>query len=121
MREAVIVPIHQRALEEYQTRAKELIELSEAILDAAQMGDWGLALARQRQRSVELERFFATDESNISQEVAELITGCIRKMLQTDAKVTHLAYSGREALEREADVVQKQGRAARAYLGQTTS
>lgn len=120
MRDAVVVPIQQRALGEYRRRANELLLMSESILEAAKLGDWGLALTRQRQRSSEMASFFAVGESNISQEVAELIASCIRQMLATDAQVTDLAYSGRETLEREAGLAKQQGRAAKAYLGQST-
>lgn len=118
MRDAVVVPIQQRTLNEYRTRVENLLAMSEGILEAAQNGDWGQALSRQKARSAELESFFALGETTIAQEVAELIASGIRKMLESDAKVTALAYSGRETLSREACVSQQQGRAAKGYLGQ---
>ena len=120
MRETVVVPIQQRALGEYRARIDNLLSLSEAILAAAEQGDWSLALERQRQRSAELHAFFPTGDTTVSQDVAELISGGIRTMLAIDARVTDLAYAKREAVGREAGLAQKQGLAARAYLGQTT-
>lgn len=120
MRKSVVVPIQKRALSDYQQRVDDLLTMSQSILEAAQTGDWGLALSRQRERSAELESFFALGDTDIAQEVAELIASGIRRMLETDAKVTELAYSGREKLSHEAGIAKQQGRAAKAYLGQST-
>ena len=117
MRNTVVVPIQKRTLSDYTSRANELLAMSESILEAAQRGDWGAALTRQRERSAELESFFAVGDKRITQDVAELIAGCIKKMLETDARVTALAYSSRESLEQEARLANRQGQAARAYLG----
>lgn len=119
MRKTVVVPIQQRALDEYRARIENLLSLSELILTAAEQGDWTLALERQRQRSAELHAFFPVGDVTIPQEVAELISGGIRAMLGIDARVTDLAYERRESVSREAGLAQKQGLAARAYLGQT--
>ncbi len=118
MRDTVIVPIQKRALEEYRERIEALLTMSDLILEAAHQGDWGLALERQRARSSELASFFALGDTNLAQDVAELIASGIRRMLDTDAQVTALAYSGREKLSREVGIAQKQGRAAQAYQGQ---
>lgn len=119
MRKTVVVPIQQRALGEYRARIENLLSLSELILTAAEQGDWTLALERQRQRSAELHAFFPVGDVTIPQDVAELISSGIRAMLTIDARVTDLAYARRESVRREAGLAQKQGLAARAYLGQT--
>ncbi|MFT5576301.1 MAG: hypothetical protein ACI89D_001825 [Bermanella sp.] len=118
MRENVVIPIRQCSLSEYHERVDALLAMSQSILEAAQQGDWGLALNRQRLRSAELEGFFAIGETNIAQDVAELIASGIRRMLGSDAKVTSLAYLGRESLSREVGVAHKQGQAAQAYQRQ---
>ncbi len=112
----MIVPIQQKALSEYRRKIDTLLRMSEDIASAAQQGDWKSALEKQRCRSEDLESFFSLDQNNLAQEVAELVASGIRSMLEIDAKVTELAYAGRDTLREEAQQSQKQTRAARAYL-----
>lgn len=113
----VIVSIQHKALAECQANIDHLLSLSRAICEAAREGDWELALARQKFRSTELARFYATPQ-DMPQEVAELIAFGIRQILAIDAEVTDLACHGRAALREEAGQQQRRGKAVKAYLQQ---
>lgn len=117
---ASVVSIQHRALAECRAKVDKLLEMSEAIKEAARAGDWELALNRQRFRSQELTSFYE-ENGNMPQEVAELIASAIRRILAIDAEVTELACHGKANLSREAALKQRQGQAAKAYLSQESN
>lgn len=120
MNQSSVISIQHRALAECQARVDRLLEMSNAIHEAASDGDWELALERQRMRSRELASFY-TNAEGMAQEVAELIASTIRQILAIDACVTELACLGKANLAEDAALKQRQGRAAKAYLSQDSS
>lgn len=114
-----VVSIQSRALAECREKLDRIRAVSEAILEAAEEGDWELALARQRFRSAELTAFYAQGD-DLPQEVAEMIAAGIREILAVDAKVTDLACKGKTSLQEEAALKQRKGLAAQSYLNQSS-
>ncbi len=112
-----VVSIQSKALAECRDKLEKILVISEAILEAAEEGDWELALARQRFRSTELTAFYAQGD-DLPQEVAEMIASGIRKILAIDSKVTDLACKGKASLQEEAVIKQRKGLAAKSYLNQ---
>lgn len=110
-----VISIQHKQLSECRERLHRLLGLSEAIREAAQEGDWELALARQQFRTTQLKGFYAESES-LPQEVAELIASGIRQILAIDAEVTDLACRGKTTLQEEAALKQRQGQALKNYL-----